>query len=348
VNILLSCAGRRHDLVGFFKNALGERGQVIVCDSSENVPAFVEADQRFIVPPIDHPDYFDVIRAICRANDVRLLISVNDLELGRLAKEAARFRETGTIAVISLPQVIALCQDKWATFQFLKSCSVPTPDTYLSLPVVRQALVQNTIKFPLLIKPRWGTCSIGIEVVENENELALAHEWGMIQSKRTIVASFSQADPDNCMLVQEYLRGQEYGMDIVNDIEGRHVCTLARRKLVMRAGSTDRAITVSEPRLERLGRIIGQRLAHIGNLDCDVMATDKGCMVLDLNPRFGGGYPFSHLAGADLPAALIAWANQEEPDPTWLKSCPGVLSAKYDGVAIMNQTMQHASACHIS
>jgi carbamoyl-phosphate synthase large subunit len=176
-----------------------------------------------------------------------------------------------------------------------------------------------------------------VELVEDDRELVLAHEWGRIQLRRTILARMSHADSDNCFVIQEWLQGQEYGMDVVNDLEGRHVCTLGRRKLVMRFGNTDRAVTVTEPGLERLGKAIGQRLGHPGSLDCDVMATDKGWFVLDLNPRLGGGYPFSHLAGANLPAALIAWATREEPDPSWLRARPGVVVSRHDSVVVVGE-----------
>ena len=192
------------------------------------------------------------------------------------------------------------------------------------------------MKYPLLIKPRWGVSSIGVELIENERELALAFEWGQVQLKRTMLAKMCKTAHEDGFIFQQWMQGDEYGLDVVNDLDGHHISTLARRKLVIRAGNTDRAVTVNEPRLERLGKIIGQRLGHIGNLDCDVMATEKGLMVLDLNPRFGGGYPFSHLAGANVPAALIAWANGEQPDPAWLRSNPGVLSSKYDGVTVVD------------
>src|SRR5580658_5119093 len=96
MNILLTCAGRRNYLVQYFKQALGKRGQVLACDSSTSAPALAEADQRFIVPPMDQDDYFDVLVSICRAQRVRLLLSVNDLELGGLARKASRFRDAGT------------------------------------------------------------------------------------------------------------------------------------------------------------------------------------------------------------------------------------------------------------
>ncbi len=302
---------------------------MMACDSSENASALAQADRRFVVPPVHEPSYFDVLLSICRAHRVRLLLSVNDLELIRLAHEAPRFQAIGTIPVIASPQAVVTCLDKWATFQFLRSANIPTPDTFLSPAAARRALARGDIRFPLVIKPRWGSASVGIEHVENDRELELAYGWGQIQARRgRQMAEMVRDSPDGRLVIQEWLAGQEYGMDVVNDLRGRYVCTLGRRKLWMRAGETDRAVSVSEPQLERLGEEVGQQLGHVGNLDCDVVATDRAWLVLDLNPRFGGGYPFSHLAGANLPAALIAWANEDEPNPAWLRARPGVVGSK--------------------
>jgi len=336
MNVLLTCAGRRSYLVQFFKEALGGRGQVIACDCSASAPALLDADRPVVVPRMDAPEYFDVLLSICREHAVRLIIAVNDLELGDLARAAHRFRAVGTFPVVASPQVLATCQDKWETCCLLRSLDLPTPKTYLSMADARQALARGAIQFPLLIKPRWGTSSIGIEYVENDREMALAYEWGQIQVRRTILAQASRADPENVFIIQEWLSGQEYGLDVVNDLAGRPVCTLGRRKLAMRAGNTDRAETVADPALERLGEVLGRRLGHPGSLDCDVLATDRGYLVLDLNPRFGGGYPFSHLAGANIPAALIAWAEGKEPDPSWLRSRPGVVASKYDDLVVLS------------
>jgi carbamoyl-phosphate synthase large subunit len=339
LNVLLTCAGRRGFLVRYFCEALAGRGEVIACDSSEHAPALQEADRSFVVPAIDRPDYFDVLRSLCRQHEVRLLIPINDLELLGLAERADDFRAGGTIVMISSPGVISMCQDKWAAYEFMKARGIPTPDTYRSIAAVRAALAESRLRFPVLLKPRWGTTSIGIELAENNQQLELAHEWGRIQLQRSFLAKLGPADAANaedCFVFQPRLEGHEYGIDVVNDLTGRHVCTLARRKLVMRAGNTDRAVTVDEPELDRLGGTLGRELAHVGSLDADVMVTDDGgWQVLDLNPRLGGGYPFSHLAGANLPAALVAWANGEEPDPAWLRSRAGVASARVDELAAL-------------
>src|SRR5262249_37425566 len=168
MNILLTCVGRRNYLVRFFQEALGGRGQVLACDSSARAPALAEADRHFLVPPVNRPGHLDALLSICSAHRVRLLLSLNDLELRRLAQESAHFRDIGTIPVISSLQTVAICTDKWATFQFLRACNIPTPDTFLSVAEARQAVEQGTIRFPLVIKPRGGSASVGIEYAEND------------------------------------------------------------------------------------------------------------------------------------------------------------------------------------
>jgi carbamoyl-phosphate synthase large subunit len=330
VNVLLTCVGRRNLFVKKFKNAVGLHGKVLACDSSDAAPALLDADLRFRVPSMDHPAYYDTLIDICAEHRVRLLVSVNDLELGGLSSLVNRFRAVGTVALVSSSEVIATCQDKWAAYRWLQAHDISTPRTYLTCDDAHRALGEGMVQFPLVIKPRWGTSSIGVERVHNEHELRLAHEWGQIQVRRAIFARASQAAPDQCMIVQEWVDGQEHGLDIINDLNGNHVATLARRKLAMRAGNTDRAISVNDPQFDRLGKHMGQRLGHVGPLDCDVILGDRGCQVIDLNPRFGGGYPFSHFAGADVPAALVAWLQHETPRPEWLRTPPGVLVAKCD------------------
>ncbi len=336
MNVLLTCAGRSNSLVHFFQEALGDRGLAIACDASDSAPALAAAHEKILVPSLDDPGYFDVLVSICRERRVRLIVSVNDLETIGLARNARKFHDVGTIPVVASPEMVATCHDKWAAFRWLRAHGMQTPETYASLADARTAIARGTLRFPLMIKPRWGSRSIGIEAVENQRELELALEWGKIQLARTSLPKTSTAASDNAFVIQERIEGQEYGIDVVNDLKGHYAATLARRKIAMRGGNTDRAVTVSEPRLEQLGRALGQHMAHPGSVDCDVMMTDKGCFVLDMNPRFGGGYPFSHQAGANLPAALIAWADGGVPDPAWLRSTPGILSARYDGLMIVD------------
>jgi carbamoyl-phosphate synthase large subunit len=107
--------------------------QVVACDASADAPALQEADKAFVVPPVNRADYFDILLAICQRHQVRLLIPLNDLELPLLARQRERFLDIEIIPVVSSPDVVDICFDKWATFGFLKSCGLAAPKTYPSL-----------------------------------------------------------------------------------------------------------------------------------------------------------------------------------------------------------------------
>jgi len=331
MNVLLTCAGRVAALVRMFQQALGPGGRAIACDSCETAAVFAATEHKIVVPPINHPSYFDTLLEICREERVGLLVSVYDMELESLARQAPRFREQGTIPVIAAPEIVAMCHDKWAAFQWLRSRGIVTPDTYLTAASARAALKAGTLQFPLVVKPRWGSRSIGVEIVENERELALALEWGQIQIRRSILAHLGRGH-EQVLIIQQLIEGQEHGIDVVNDLDGNYVTTLARRKLAMRGGNTDRAVTVANAQLDSLGCQLGRHMKHPGPADCDVMVTGQDCYVLDINPRFGGGYPFAHQAGANIPAALLAWARGSAPRQDWLRCRPGVYGSRFEGV----------------
>lgn len=326
-NVLLTSAGRRNYLIQYFREALAGQGSVFAADASGEASAMQEADRAFVVPTVTDPSYIPTVLALCREYHVRLLLSLNDLELPVLAAHRDLFQKQGTFPVVSTPEVIEVCFDKWLTVQFLEKSGLQSPKTYLHLADVRRALDDGRVEFPLVVKPRWGSASVGIEYPANWKELELIFDLAHL---RIAATGKSAAFGNAALLIQERLRGSEFGLDVVNDFNGRHVATFAKRKLAMRAGETDRAITVDEPELLAIGERIGSRLGHVGNLDCDVFFDGRNWKVLELNPRFGGGYPFTHMAGVNLPSLLVAWAKGEVPDPAWLKIKPNIASAKCD------------------
>ncbi len=328
MNIMLTCAGRRNYLVRYFRNEVGDTGNVLAVDASDSAPALQCADKAFILPRLDDPTYLDALLSLCDQENVQLLLSLNDFELPLLAANRSRFLAVGTMLAISPSAIVDTCLDKWATHSFLLGHGLSVPKTFLSLGDAQKALRSGEMSFPVVVKPRWGTASIGVEYANDAEELDLAYR---LSARRTVCSPsrVNAVDPTHSVLIQEQLVGDEYGLDIVNDLDGNYVCTFAKRKLAMRAGETDRAVTVHDPMLTALGEAIGRTLGHVGNLDCDVFVRDGHAFVLEMNPRFGGGYPFSHVAGANLPAALIAWANGMPADPQWLSVRPGVVACKY-------------------
>lgn len=333
-NVLLTCAGRRNYLVEYFREALQGRGLVMAADASMDAPAMQEADRAFVVPSVNDAAYVPELVALCRSNKVGLLASLNDLELPVLAAHRDAFVAVGTTPVVSAPEAVRVCFDKLATVRFVTGCGLRAPATYDTLSSALDAISSGVLAFPVVLKPRWGTASVGIEYPEDLEELEATYTVAQRRIRRTILAQASASDPERCLLIQERLVGQEYGLDVVNDLSGRHAATFVKRKLAMRAGETDRAETVACPELEAVGQALGTQLAHVGNLDCDVFMVNGKPYVLELNPRFGGGYPFSHVAGANVPAALLAWVAGREARPEWLRVSPGVLASKCDRLVI--------------
>ena len=104
-----------------------------------------------------------------------------------------------------------------------------------------------------------------------------------------------------------------------------------KQKLAMRSGETDKAVTVDLPEIREMGRKIGEALGHIGNLDVDIMQRADGAYcVLELNPRFGGGFSFSYEAGVNFPKALIQMIKGESVDPQLLVPEYGRMFSKND------------------
>jgi carbamoyl-phosphate synthase large subunit len=337
-NVLLTCVGRRNYLVRFFQQALGGQGRVFAADASGDAAGMQEAERAFLLPPISHPRYIPHLQSLCARNEVRLLVSLNDLELELLSHHRDEFDARGVTVVVSPTQVIRTCFDKLETARRLAELDVKMPRTYSSLAEAEAALASGALSFPVVVKPRWGSGSIGTSFPRDIEELRLAFPLTHRQVQRSILAGASASDLENAVLVQQLVSGPEIGMDVVNDLHGTFVAVLPRRKLSMRAGETDKAVTCEDARLVELGRRLSQGLRHVGGMDCDVIDSPDGLYVLDLNPRFGGGYPFSHAAGANLPAALLAWARAQQPRPEWLQQRPGVMSAKYDMVAVARHT----------
>ena len=307
MNILFTCAGRRNYLINYFKEALDGKGKVYATDMQLTAPALVDADVALQVPAIYSADYIPSLLEIVKEHKIDAVISLNDLELPILSASKEAIEALGAKVIVSNEEAINIAFDKWVTVQFLEKNGLKTPKTYIDFFKAKEAIKKGELKFPLVVKPRWGSASIGIDFPEDLEELELAYQLQTIRLKRTILAEASKEDIDHAILIQEKIPGAEYGMDVLNDLNGNYIGTFVRQKLQMRSGETDKAISVIDERFASIGQVIGENLKHIGNLDCDVFEYNGDLYVLELNPRFGGGYPFSHEAGNNTAAIYIEW-----------------------------------------
>lgn len=334
MNILLTSVGRRAYMVKYFKEALGEGGQVHVCNSDDKTVAFHYADKAVISPLIYDENYIPFLLDYCKENKIDMLISLFDIDLLVLAKNKDKFSEIGTRAIVSDEELITICNDKWKTYEFLKENGFNVPKTYLTLEDAINALDRGEISYPVIVKPRFGCGSIAMSIAEDEMALLYYFRRNTRAINRSYLKYESSLVEDK-IIYQECLKGQEYGADIINDLEGNYQNTIVKKKIAMRAGETDIAELVDESEIFKECKRLGKLMGHIGNMDVDVFLVDGVPYILEMNARFGGGYPFSHIGGCDLPRALVLWYKGQKIDKKILEASVGKRAYKELSITVV-------------
>lgn len=314
MNILLSSVGRRGYLVKYFKEALGSDGQVWGADYSPCSPAFAYCDGTAIVPEVNQGHYTQVLLQICQKHRIDIVIPLIDPELTALAAYQKTFAEAGVMLVVSPERTIQTASDKYLTYRFAVDHGLGTPQTFVDINEALEQVTASVLKWPVAIKPRKGSASMDITYCHDKLQLEAAFE--------------SCPNP----MIQEVLEGDEYGYDLFGDADCRPISVYCKKKLAMRAGETDKAISTDRKELIDFGEKILNKLPIFGPCDLDVFMTNDGPKLLEINPRFGGGYPCSHLAGADFPRKIIAMRKAQPLTPD-IGSCPaGVCMLKQDEI----------------
>lgn len=335
MNILFTCAGRRHYLIDYFQKVKPVGSIIVGADMQLSAPAMQIVDKQYLVQSVYAPDYIEELKIICSKENIGAVISLNDLELPILSSQKKSFEAIGVKVIISMKDVIDICFDKWKTVEFAHRIGIGTPDTYLNLKSAQTAINKGILKFPVVIKPRWGSASFGIDFPESMEELEKAY-W-LLEKKlfRSMLAEISKTDVHHSILIQEKIEGKEYGLDVLNDFEGKNISVYVKEKLAMRAGETDKSVLRDQKDIEQIGKKIGENLKHILNLDCDLFEKEGKYYLLEMNPRFGGGYPFSHMSGANFPAIIYALLNNDPIKNEWLSKEYNKVIAKYDSLIVV-------------
>ena len=328
MNVLLTAAGRRTYLVRYFRDALSGKGIVIAANSKSDAPAMSIADQAVKVPPSFHPEYAEAVEAACRRFEISLLSSCHDLDIVALAPLGFRLRSAGVTALLPDPDWALLCLDKFKLGSRLRAAGFDVPWASVSLDETRTALACGEIRFPLLLKARLGYGSLGLRRCENMDQLEWLHRHTSAQLRDSAVDRVLPLPPQERVLIQAVLHGREFCVDIVHDLEGRYAAHFVCEVHAMRAGESDSATTVHRDALGDLPLRFSRLTGHVGIWGLDVIVDSGRAALIDVNPRFAGNYPFQHVAGANVPAALIAWARGVEPDPAWLRPAVGVSGYK--------------------
>ncbi len=320
INILLTSAGRRTYIVNYFKEALKGIG-LVHASNSVMAQALCQADKFVITPQIYDENYIEFLISYCRKENISAIISLFDIDLPVLSKNKAKFMAEGISVIVSDVDVVNICNDKWKTYNYLLNLGLNQPKSFISMDATFKALQNSEISFPLILKPRWGMGSIGIYEVEDNNELQFFYRKLKKDIFNTYLRFESNEDAESCIMIQEKIKGKEYGLDVFNDLQRENVVVIPKEKIAMRAGETDIARIDNNPQLIEIGKTIAKSLKHIANLDVDCFVLPNNTIyVLEMNCRFGGQYPFSHVAGANFPKQIVNWLLGMGTNPTLLET----------------------------
>lgn len=330
MNVLLTSVGRRSYLVRYFQEALRGRGEVVVTNSVPDAPGMHVADRSLVVPASCEAGYPETVIGICERFGIGLLCSCHDLDTLALAPMRDRLRAIGVRAMLPDADWARVALDKFACGERLRGAGFGVPWASVDLEETRRALATGRVGYPLLIKARYGFGSAGLDVCSDDAELeVMARRWRE-GGQAGLIARFlgEGAATVSQVVFQEKAVGPEWCLGLVHDLEGNPAAHFLCEVHSMRAGESDRVSTVQGDLLGDLPERLSALTRHMGIWGVDVLANGGRPLIIDLNPRFTGDYPFQHLAGANVPAALVAWARGEVPDPAWLRPAVGVRGYK--------------------
>ncbi len=315
-NILILSAGRRVELVQEFKESLAiycKDSIVITTDMYPDLSAACQvAHKYFKVPRVTAPNYIDCLKKICAANNVGLVIPTIDTELLLLSASKEEFLNLGVNLIISDAALIEMCRDKRITRQLFTSLAIDSPVIY----------ERNDLQFPCFCKPYDGSCSVGAMPLLSEDKLT----DDIYENEKNIFME---------LMGKEY---KEYTVDAYYNRNGQLTCLVPRERLEVRGGEVSKGVT----RFNEVYAYLKDRLCNLKNaIGCITVQvffnpTTGKIKGLEINPRFGGGYPLAHAAGANYPEWLIREYFLGEKInffDGWLKN---LLMLRYDAKVLVN------------
>lgn len=286
MNILLTNSGRRTYFVKYLfelKDNYNKDIKIFVSETSKNTSSFW-VDKRvnkIITPRVEknNEHYIEVLLKECRKNKINILIPLMDYELHLLALNREKFKSINTTIILSDYITVLNFLHKKKCYEICNDNGILVPKTWYNKNEIRT-------KKKIVVKKIKGSGSINFHI---------------FKSKRQVPSYF-----DKSFLYQEFIDGQEYGMDILNDFSGKFLHSCVKKKIEMRSGETDKAEIVYNEKFIKIAKKISSVFRHVGNLDLDFIINKRNQLYfIDFNPRFGGGYPFTHEVGFNYIKAII-------------------------------------------
>jgi len=245
----------------------------------------VPPERRSILPRGEDPSFSGALLEICRREHVDVVVPTVDTELLPLAIDRARYAESGVTLVVASEQTLRVCLDKWLLAERCRS-DIRVPTTA----VVDDAFDAGAWALPVIVKPRSGSGSRGIHLLERREQL-------------------EALERDGTLLVQEHLPGAEHSLDVLARADGHVVAVVPRARLKVDSGIAVTGRTLHDDRLDTFARatarLIG--LTTVANVQVKEDVTGQPAL-LEVNARFPGTMPLTVGSGVDMPRLAIGEA----------------------------------------
>lgn len=282
--------------IAYLRAMQGPQVSLYAADMDPNATGLymVGPNKRFLIPPAASARFAETMLDLCRREQIDVFVPTVDMELLPISERRADFEAAGIKLLLAPQRTLEICLDKWLLMQ---ACGpqLPVPDSA----VLTERLDLNTIPLPCIVKPRAGAGGRGFKIIH------CAEDW-------------VGQPTDGSMLIQEYLPGEEYSVDVLVDAEGTCHAAVPRLRMKVDSGVAVTARTVRDEELialsERVARVIDLRF--VGNIQWRRRG-DGTPALLEVNPRFPGTMPLTIAAGVDMPklstASLLGQAIPELP-----------------------------------
>lgn len=310
MNVLISSAGRRVGLLECFRLALDEidaQGKVIAADASTMAPALHFADEICTVPRCDDPEFIHALVKACDEHHVDAIIPTIDTELPILAEHRDQLQSGGAVLWLSSAEAVEIAADKRQTNRWLLDNGFPAVSQFSPLEALEQ---QPGICFPLIAKPPRGSASVGLRRISTRFEL--------------------EACRGQDLIIETIAPGVEYTVHVWAGGKGRALCAVPCRRLEVRAGEVSKGRTEKHDGLMGLASDVVDALPGCrGPVNVQIFLDASGIMrVIEINPRFGGGYPLVDRAGAPFARWMLDPASS--PVHYFDEWIDGVTMLRYD------------------
>ncbi len=287
MNILFCSVGRRCELLKDFRNTLGDKLKIVVTDNSTYAPALAFADVSYQVPLITDESYIPQILDICKKEKIDAITTLIDPEISILADHREDFESIGVTVLAPYKETADLCFDKYKMYKYLSEKGINTVKTYGDLNEFDVDYKSGKVSFPVFVKPRTGSGSVGARKVES---------YELLQELIT-------RDPS--LIIQELMTGKDMDADLyVDTVSGEVVAIFSKKKISTTIGGANKTISFKDQALFDFVKDAMEVFKFNGPLDMDLFYQDGKYYLSEINPRFGGAYLHAYGAGVDFPSFI--------------------------------------------